>query len=106
VAYTLEYTEEEKQFLQDRNVKLSLGYCHQCQRCVPTCLKGVDIPTLMRTHMYATCYGNFYQARDAFESIPKAKGLNLCTTCGSCQAKCANQINIQKRIEELKLIYT
>lgn len=105
VASDLEYTEEEKQFLQDRNVKLSLGYCHQCQRCVPTCPNRVDIPTLMRTHMYATCYGNFYQARDAFESIPKGKGLNLCTTCGSCQAICANQINILKRIDELKLIY-
>jgi len=105
VAYNLEYTEQEKKFLQDRNVKMSLGYCHQCQRCVPTCPKGVDIPTLMRTHMYATCYGNFYQAQDAIESIPDKKGLNQCTTCGSCQAKCSNQINISKRIDELKLIY-
>jgi predicted aldo/keto reductase-like oxidoreductase len=53
VACDLNYTPEEKQFLEDRNVKDLLGYCLQCKRCIPTCPKGVDIPTLMRTHMYA-----------------------------------------------------
>lgn len=105
VAHNLEYTEEEAKFLQDRNVKMSLGYCHQCQRCVSTCPKGVDIPTLMRTHLYAACYGNFYQARDAFDSILQDKGLNQCTTCESCVASCLNHIDISKRIDELKLIY-
>ena len=59
VAYDLEYTPEEKKFLEDRDVELSLGYCRQCQQCLSTCPKGGDISTLMRTHMYAACYTNF-----------------------------------------------
>lgn len=106
VAYDLEYTDEEEKFLTDSNVKLSLGYCRQCRKCIPTCPKGVDIPTLMRTHLYAACYPNFYQARDAIAEIPKGKGLDLCVACDSCQASCVNRIPIKSRIEELKAIYS
>jgi len=105
VAYDLEYTSEEKAYLQDRNTKLSMGYCRQCQQCIPSCPYGVDIPTLMRTHMYATCYTNFYQARDTINEIPEAQGLNVCASCASCVATCAHRIDIRKRIEELTLIY-
>ena len=105
VSYNLKYNPEEKKFLEDKNVKLSLGYCRQCQQCLSTCPKGVDIPTLMRTHMYATCYTNFYQARHTLDSIPKEKNLNMCTKCNECTAVCANHIDIGKRIDELKTIY-
>ena len=105
VAYDLEYTPEEIKFLEDRDVKLSLGYCRQCQQCLSTCPKGVDIPTLMRTHMYAACYTNFYQARDALDEIPRGKGLDACVSCETCRAKCVNHIDIGKRIDELKTIY-
>jgi len=105
VAYGLEYTSKEKKFLQDRNVKYSLGYCLQCKHCVATCPRGVDIPTLMRTHMYAACYGNFYQARDALDSIASGKGLQACGSCHSCSARCVNHIDIRNRIKELQAIY-
>ena len=105
VAYGLEYTSEEKKFLQDRNVKFLLGYCRQCNRCVSSCPKGVDIPTLMRIHMYVTCYSNLYQARDTLNSIPKGKDLQACISCDTCRASCVNHIDIPKRIDELKTIY-
>ena len=105
VAYNLEYTPEEKKFLEDRNAKFSMDYCLQCNKCVSTCPTGVDIPTLMRTHMYAACYSNFYQARDALNDIPKGKGLDACTFCETCTAKCVNAVNIARRIDELKAIY-
>lgn len=105
VAYDLGYTDEEKKFIKDRNAKFSMDYCLQCNKCVSTCPKGVDIPTLMRTHMYAACYSNFYQARDALNDIPKGKGLDACTFCETCTAKCVNAVNIAQRIDELKVIY-
>lgn len=106
IAYDLEYTDEEKKFLEDKSVKYSMGVCLQCDRCMPTCSKGVDIPTLMRTHMYATCYTNFYQAREALDEIPKYRGLDQCASCDNCKAICQNKIDIAQRIDELKVIYT
>jgi len=107
VAYDLKYTTEERKFLQDRNVKLGMAsVCQQCYACTPTCPKGVDIPTLIRTHMYAKCYTNFYQARETLGEIPKYRGLDQCALCDSCQAICQNKIDIAQRIDELKVIYT
>jgi len=105
VASNLIFSEEEKKFLDDRNVKYSLGYCQQCKKCIPSCPKGVDIPDLMRTHMYAACYANFYQARDTIDEIPPQKGLQACSTCGNCTAVCQNNINIHGRLQELMAIY-
>jgi len=106
VAYNLEYTPEEHKFLTDRNVKVAMkGVCQQCYQCVASCPNRVDIPTLIRTHMYATCYANFYQARDTLDSIPKDKSLDVCSSCDRCGAQCVNRVNIAKRIDELKIIY-
>jgi len=105
VAYDLEYTDEEKKFIEDRGVKYSMGVCLQCDRCIPTCPKGVDIPTLVRTHMYATCYTNFYLARDTLDEIPRGKGLDACVSCETCRANCVNSVDIPRRIDELKVIY-
>ena len=105
VAYDLEYTPEEKKFIEDRGVKCSMGVCLQCNSCLPTCPKGVDIPTLMRTHMYAACYTNFYQARDTLDEIPRGKGLDACVSCETCRANCVNSVDIPRRIDELKVIY-
>ncbi len=104
VAHGLDYTDKEKAFLEDRKVKLSLGYCRQCRQCLPSCPHGVDVPTLMRTHMYAACYANFYQARDAMQEIDPSRGISTCISCNTCQARCVNRIDIGRRIDELKAI--
>jgi predicted aldo/keto reductase-like oxidoreductase len=106
VARDLDYAPEEKQFLEDKNVKLSLGYCRQCDTCLASCPKGVEIPALMRTHMYAACYGNLSQARDTIDEVPEGRGLDACAVCDNCSAKCAHNIDIARRIEDLKITYT
>ncbi|MBN1211590.1 MAG: aldo/keto reductase [candidate division Zixibacteria bacterium] len=105
VAYDLEYTAEEKKFLSDNDIKLSMGFCRQCRTCLASCPRNVEIPTLMRIHMYAAQYGNFVLARQTLDDIPSENGLKNCTACSSCTAGCAHTIDIAGRIEELKLMY-
>jgi len=106
VAYSLEYTDEERKFLNDRDVKAATGsLCHQCSRCMPSCPNQVDIPSLMRTHMYAVNYPNFYQAWNTLREIPTGKGLDMCVSCDSCKATCIRGVDIASRIAELKQIY-
>jgi predicted aldo/keto reductase-like oxidoreductase len=96
----------EKKFLDDRKVKLAMEfYCRQCSQCVSSCPKGADIPSLMRAHMYAACYGNFYQARDTYDRISKERGLETCASCDTCRARCVHSISIAKRIDELKALF-
>jgi uncharacterized protein len=105
VAYGLDYTNEEKTWLTDKNVTLALDYCKQCTNCLSTCPKGVDVPSLMRTHMYIACYANFEQARATLEEIPEHAGLRNCSDCSQCSARCTNNVRIGERIVDLKLIY-
>ncbi len=105
VAYGLDYTADEENFIKDRTARASLAYCRQCSSCLPTCPRGVDVPTLMRTHLYAAAYGNFHAARGALNEVAREKGLALCASCSQCSARCVRNINVARRIEDLKTIY-
>jgi predicted aldo/keto reductase-like oxidoreductase len=105
VAFGLDYTEDEKRFLADNELKIGLGFCHQCRQCLASCPHGVDVPELMRTHMYAAQYSNFRQARATLDAIAADRGIKACEACDVCSARCANAVDVAYRIEELKLIY-
>lgn len=104
-AFTLEYTKEEKAFFEERGLRLSLGYCHQCTECVPTCPHNVDIPALMRTHMYAFSYGNFIEAHDTYDRIEEKRNLQACVSCRDCRAQCSKQIDISDRINRMQSLF-
>ncbi len=103
-ARDLDYTAEERKFLQDRNVRLSLGACVQCGACSAACPAGVDVPALMRTHLYVSCYANFGQARRTLDAIPPGAGLAACRACGACSAACPKRVPAANRIEDLKTL--
>jgi hypothetical protein len=105
VASGLDYTPEEQAWLADKSVSLARDFCKQCGTCLPTCPRGVDIPTLMRTHMYAASYANFEQARATLEEIPAQASLRNCTDCPHCSARCANNVRIGDRVADLRMIY-
>jgi uncharacterized protein len=105
VASDLEYTDEEKQFLKNKNVLFGAAFCRQCDGCLASCSKGVDIPSLMRTSMYLVQYANLYEARSTFNSIESERNIDNCKNCSSCNAICNNKINISERINDLKTIF-
>jgi uncharacterized protein len=105
VAFDLEYNDEEKAFFEKQKPDMGMNFCRQCSSCIDTCPHKADIPTLMRTHMYAAQYRNFYHAKATMNNIPVNAGLNACKQCKECSAKCPNSFDISGRIEELKSIY-
>ena len=104
VAFDLEYTPEEKRFFRDENVRYSLGFCQQCEKCVETCPRGVDIPTLMRMHMYAHQYHNTNLVHLALQDMDPKKGLSHCRNCQECRATCFHSVPISKNIAALKML--
>jgi len=105
VASDLEYTEDEKAVLSGNNITLGMNFCRQCRQCQPGCPRGVDIPTLMRVHMYASSYGNPVHAKATLEDIPRGKGIEACVDCTACSARCVRSVKIGRNIGELKSIY-
>ena len=105
VTSDLSYTAEEREFLGESDIRGMLQFCQQCQECVPTCPKGVDVPTLMRTYMYAAQYSNFTHARATLDDVPAHQSIFACSSCAECTARCSNSINVAGRIGTLKSMY-
>ena len=99
VAPNLEYTAEEKEFLSDKTKVTEAQFCRQCGRCRGDCPFGVDIPTLMRSHMYAVQYANHNLAAATMAALPAGKGLSACGDCSTCVARCRNSVNIAMKIK-------
>lgn len=74
-------------------------YCQQCQRCIPQCPHHLDIPTLMRSYMYAYGYKNPAQARHTLDMVD----LNgqPCTLCPVCNVKCISGFDIRERVMDI-----
>ncbi len=70
VAYDLAYDDDEKKLLSDNQIILGMEFCRQCRKCLASCPNNVEIPALMRTHMYARQYSDFYLARHTLDQIP------------------------------------
>lgn len=106
IAYNLSYSEDEKKFLRNRNVKLAMeGVCSQCGNCNKTCPENVEIKDLIRSHMYAFSYGNFSESKRVLGGNKRKNKLSSCAECSSCVAKCSRRVNIPGRIEEIKSLY-
>lgn len=106
VASSLDFTADETKFLADPGVQLALGgVCRQCGGCAGSCPQGVDVPALVRAHMYAADYGNFTEMRRALDEIPAGHGLQACTGCGECTATCVRGVRIARRLGELQAIF-
>jgi len=102
VARDLAYTHEEEQFLADKVFVANAEFCQQCGECRQDCPQQVDIPVLMRSHMYAVQYQNIEMARQMVASVAPGRGLDACRACESCVAACRNTVHIGRKIAQLK----
>lgn len=102
VASNLEYSDDEKAFLVDRTFSAQAQFCRQCAQCLGDCPRSADIPTLMRSHMYAVQYSNRELARLTLSSIEAGRGLDVCRSCAECPVACRHDVNIGMKIAHLK----
>jgi predicted aldo/keto reductase-like oxidoreductase len=103
VARGLNYTDEEKRFLANKTFAAEAEFCRQCGECTNECPKRVDIPVLMRSHMYAVQYRNPTMARETLAWTALSRGLDACAGCQTCPVTCRHEVQIGRKIQELKL---
>ena len=104
VASNLAYSEDEKKFLADKSFTAQAEFCQQCGECRAACPKQVEVPVLMRSHMYAVQYGNTDMARTLLAGIPAGQGLEACRSCDACSVACRNSVQVARKIGELKAL--
>lgn len=96
----LQLTDEEKNDLKLTSENNPIGiYCQQCGKCINQCSKSLDIPTLMRSYMYAYGYKNLAHAQSNMlnanlSDVP-------CSNCKSCEVKCVMGFDIKNKILDI-----
>ncbi len=77
-------------------------YCQQCGKCEPQCVQSLQIPTIMRSYMYAYGYKNFAAARETLRAA--ASDGELCDNCAACAVKCSAGFDVKGRIMDIARI--
>ncbi len=104
VAHDLEYTAAEKAFLERERIRLAQSFCDQCGVCRGQCPQGVDVPTLMRTHMYAYGYRNLELALATHGTIAPKAGAERCQECTQCSVRCPRRLDVPGRLARVHSI--
>jgi uncharacterized protein len=74
-------------------------YCHQCRTCMSQCPHNLEIPTIMRSYMYAYGYANMLQAK---HTLAEAKISDYpCQNCEVCSVKCIAGFDVRDRISDI-----
>jgi predicted aldo/keto reductase-like oxidoreductase len=84
--------------LADLNSEPGL-YCRQCKNCIPQCPQNLDIPTIMRSYMYAYGYKNMEQAWHTLAAADISG--NPCEKCTGCQINCTAGFDIKRKILDI-----
>jgi predicted aldo/keto reductase-like oxidoreductase len=96
----LKMSDEEMKDLKLANTGSSKGlYCLQCRTCSGQCPHDLDIPTLMRSYMYAYGYRNIDHAQQTLNlaDLP----VHACDACEVCRVNCRAGFNIKKKIQDI-----
>jgi uncharacterized protein len=98
----LKMTEQE---YKDLNITSQLSepglYCHQCKECLSDCPQNLDIPTMMRSYMYAYGYKNI---RQAWHTMAKVDYSKQCENCNLCQVRCKAGFDVKNKIIDIARI--
>jgi predicted aldo/keto reductase-like oxidoreductase len=96
--------DEMKDLMPPSGNKVSGLYCQQCGECLHQCSYGVDIPTLMRSYMYAFGHHNLHYAKLTMAN--SGFKINPCADCTKCSVSCKMGFNIREKIIDIfKIAY-
>jgi predicted aldo/keto reductase-like oxidoreductase len=74
-------------------------WCKQCRQCTIQCKQNLDIPTIMRSYMYAYGYHNLQKARAALDEAGFSR--LSCTDCSICNIRCSAGFDVHRKVADI-----
>jgi len=100
VMEDLHMSEHEKSDLKLADADFPTGmYCQHCGVCRSQCRMGYDIPTAMRSYMYAHGYQNLLHSQQTLtaSNLPA----DPCKDCTICDVKCSMGFDVRHKLEDI-----
>jgi predicted aldo/keto reductase-like oxidoreductase len=100
MIHDLKMTEQELKDLNLAGINSEPSlYCHQCKKCIPQCRHYLDIPTIMRSYMYAYGYRDLeYAQHTLFKAGLAGKP---CDKCETCNVHCTAGFDVKEKILDI-----
>ena len=107
VMEDLTMTAEEK-----ADLKLNKGlqqsatglFCSECSECLTQCPYDLDIPTVMRSYMYAYGYEQPAKARKTLDDVDISS--IPCNDCQTCLVTCPSGFNVKAKVTDIARLKT
>jgi predicted aldo/keto reductase-like oxidoreductase len=102
VMEDLTLTEKEKTDLKlDAPTEQSATgvFCSHCSECIPQCPYGLDIPTFMRSYMYAYGYEQLAKARKNLDYVDISAV--PCSKCSTCSVRCPSGFDVKGKVMDI-----
>jgi predicted aldo/keto reductase-like oxidoreductase len=74
-------------------------WCKQCRQCSVQCKQNLDIPTIMRSYMYAYGYRNLEKAR--YTLVEAGLAEFPCSDCSACNIECKAGFDIRRKVSDV-----
>jgi predicted aldo/keto reductase-like oxidoreductase len=97
-AMTETYTSADDKLLFAKNEEIRPYYCRMCYECKGQCPKGMPVPDVLRFLAYNDFGGDFRQAREKFQNLPREVRNVSCGECSACSIRCPNGVRVQDRL--------
>ena len=81
--------------------KVSSIPCTGCNYCLDACPESIEISQCMAYYNEAKRGGAKWNLEMLYNSIPKGKKSEDCTSCGACVPRCPQHINIPKELQKV-----
>jgi predicted aldo/keto reductase-like oxidoreductase len=91
--------EEEKSLDLGDALGLPGLYCPGCGGCTDQCPRGLEIPSIMRSYMYAYGYRNLGASRETL--VASTRDSSPCDGCGGCTVNCPQGFDVREKVTDI-----
>jgi predicted aldo/keto reductase-like oxidoreductase len=93
------FNDEDRKELRIAQTENKGLFCLQCRECDGKCKANMDIPTIMRSFMYAYGYRNLHHAHQTLNYTNITS--TACQNCANCTVNCKAGFNIREKIQDI-----
>lgn len=98
-------SDEEMKAIEEANVLFRKNFsipCTACKYCVTECPKGIDIPSCFSAFNEYNATREIKDLNKTYLLIPKEKQAHNCIDCKKCMEHCPQEINIPRKLSNIK----